>query len=68
MCFNIAEGINRGWATGDADSWYQKGIKAMFGFYGIVDGTNTVTFLKPNALLIFVNVHSRNVLFMASII
>ena len=51
MCFNIAEAINRGWVTGDADSWYQKGIKAMFGFYGIVDGANTVTFLKPNALL-----------------
>lgn len=51
MCFNIAEGINRGWAAGDAKDWYEKGIKAMFSFYGIVDGANTVTFLKPNALL-----------------
>ena len=46
MCFSIAEAINRGWATGDADSWYQKGIKAMFDFYGIVDGDNTVNFLR----------------------
>jgi hypothetical protein len=46
MCFNIAEAINRGWATGDADSWYQKGIKASFDFYGVVDGDNTVSFLR----------------------
>jgi hypothetical protein len=46
MCFNIAEAINRGWVTGDADSWYQKGIKAMFNFYGIVDGDNTISFLR----------------------
>lgn len=51
MCFNIAEGINRGWTAGDAKDWYEKGIKAIFSFYGIVDGANTVTFLKPNALL-----------------
>jgi hypothetical protein len=50
MCFNIAEAINRGWTTGDADSWYQKGIRAMFGFYGITDGNNTVSFLRPGAL------------------
>ncbi|MGG9961794.1 SusD/RagB family nutrient-binding outer membrane lipoprotein [Ferruginibacter sp. SUN106] len=49
MCFNIAEGINRGWATGNAEDWYQKGIKAMFGFYGIADGSNTVSFLKTAA-------------------
>lgn len=49
MCLTIAEAINRGWATGNADDWYQKGIKAMFSFYGIVDGNNTVSFLKTNA-------------------
>jgi hypothetical protein len=43
MCLNIAEAINRGWVAGSADTWYQNGIKAMFGFYGITDGANTVT-------------------------
>ena len=49
MCLNIAEAINRGWITGSADTWYQKGVKAMFSFYGIVDGANTVSFLKTTA-------------------
>ncbi len=44
MCFNIAEGFNRGWATGNADAYYQNGIKASMSFYGITDGaTITVT-------------------------
>jgi hypothetical protein len=46
MCLNIAEAINRGWATGDAGEWYRKGIEAMFTFYGVNDGSNTVSFLK----------------------
>lgn len=37
LCFNIAEGINRGWATGNAEEWYQKGIRAAMEFYGITD-------------------------------
>lgn len=49
MCLNIAEAINRGWATGDAGAWYKKGIEAMFAFYGINDGANTVSFLKTLA-------------------
>ncbi len=55
MCLTIAEAINRGWVTGNADDWYQKGIKAMFGFYGIVDGTNNVSFLKATLLGDYVN-------------
>jgi hypothetical protein len=55
MCLNIAEGINRGWTTGNAEDWYQKGIKAMFGFYGITDGNNTVSFLKTAAPGDYVN-------------
>lgn len=38
MCFNIAEGINRGWAIGDAKSWYDKGVDASLNNYGITDG------------------------------
>lgn len=37
--FNLAEGINRGWATGDAESFYVKGITASMEFYGIKDGS-----------------------------
>ena len=55
MCLNIAEAINRGWVTGSADSWYQKGVKAMFSFYGIADGANTVSFLKGTAPGDYVN-------------
>jgi Starch-binding associating with outer membrane len=49
MCLNIAEAINRGWVTGDAESWYKKGIEAMFVFYGVNDGANTVSFLRTLA-------------------
>lgn len=38
QCFNIAEGINRGWATGNAATYYQNGIKASMEFYGVEDG------------------------------
>jgi len=56
MCLNIAEAVNRGWITGQsADTWYQKGVKAMFSFYGIVDGANTVSFLKGTAPGDYVN-------------
>ncbi len=47
MCFNIAEGIHRGWASSSsAESWYTKGIEASFEFYGINSGTNTFTYSK----------------------
>jgi hypothetical protein len=46
MCFNIAEGLNRGWATGNAEDWYKKGILASMSFYGLKAGANTVEFLK----------------------
>ena len=55
MCLNIAEAINRGWTTGSASDWYQKGVKAMFAFYGVVDGANTVSFLKGTAPGDYVN-------------
>lgn len=49
MCLNIAEAINRGWVAGSASTWYQNGITAMFAFYGVNDGANTVSFLKSTA-------------------
>ncbi|MFM7193990.1 MAG: SusD/RagB family nutrient-binding outer membrane lipoprotein, partial [Bacteroidota bacterium] len=37
-CFNIAEGINRGWASGNAATYYENGIRASMSFLGITDG------------------------------
>ncbi len=48
MCFNIAEAINRGWATGSAEDWYKKGIKTSLMFYGIpVNAPGTVAKVYP---------------------
>jgi hypothetical protein len=51
MCFNIAEAITRGWASGNAEDWYKKGITESMAFYGIdVSKTNfTAYFLPPGA-------------------
>jgi len=50
MCFNIAEGIARGWTTGNAEDWYKTGITASMAFYGIdVTKTSfTAYFLPPD--------------------
>ena len=40
MCFNIAEGINRGWFAGSAASWYNNGINASLSVYGLTNGQN----------------------------
>jgi hypothetical protein len=52
LCFNIAEAINRGWITGDAEAWYKKGITESMAFYGIdVAATGfTAYFLKSGGL------------------
>ena len=44
VCYTIAEAINSGWVTGDAEAYYKNGTKAMFAFYGIQDGINKVVF------------------------
>jgi len=48
LCFNIAEGINRGWGGSlsaiDAQGWYNKGITASFANFGLtvnMSGANT---------------------------
>jgi hypothetical protein len=51
MCFNIAEGINRGWAptltAADAERYYKAGITASMDFYGIpASGSLPVYFFK----------------------
>ncbi len=37
VAFMLAEGINRGWAGGNAANYYQQGITASMSFYGIAD-------------------------------
>lgn len=52
LCFNIAEAINRGWVSGDAEAYYKAGIQASMGFYGIpATGSFTAYFLRPGASL-----------------
>jgi hypothetical protein len=46
MCFNIAEGIHRGWAAGDAETWYVRGIQASQAHFGIQPGNLTVYTFK----------------------
>ena len=38
LCFNIAEGINRGWATGTTATWYNNGINASLAYFGLSQG------------------------------
>ena len=51
LMFNIAEGISRGWAAGDAESYYTAGIKSSMDFYKIPTGTGTFTayFYRPGS-------------------
>jgi hypothetical protein len=38
LCFNIAEGINRGWVAGNSTQWYTNGINASLATYNITNG------------------------------
>jgi hypothetical protein len=50
LMFNIAEGINRGWAGGSAETYYAAGIKASMASYGIPEtGTFTAYFYRPGS-------------------
>lgn len=51
LMFNIAEGIYRGWAAGDAESYYTAGIKSSMDSYKIPTGTGTFTayFYRPGS-------------------
>ncbi|HVW95525.1 MAG TPA: SusD/RagB family nutrient-binding outer membrane lipoprotein [Mucilaginibacter sp.] len=50
LMFNIAEGINRGWATGNAEEYYTKGIQASMDYYSIpTTGTFTAYFYRPGS-------------------
>jgi hypothetical protein len=40
LCFTVAEGINRGWARGNAEEYYSNGIIASMETFGIEEGSN----------------------------
>ncbi|MFD2573584.1 SusD/RagB family nutrient-binding outer membrane lipoprotein [Spirosoma soli] len=60
--FNIAEGINRGWSSGNAEEYYKKGIQASWSFYGLTEGANTVYFSADGGYRTF-NTYQVNVSF-----
>jgi hypothetical protein len=50
LMFNIAEGINRGWAAGNAETYYIAGIQASMAYYGIpATGSFTAYFYRPGS-------------------
>jgi len=52
LCFNVAEAINRGWISGNAEAWYKTGITESMKFYGL-DPSQTnfnAYFLKSGGL------------------
>jgi hypothetical protein len=50
LMFNIAEGITRGWATGNAATFYIAGIQASWASYGVPPtGSFTAYFYRPGS-------------------
>lgn len=50
LMFNIAEGINRGWVTGNAETYYIAGIQASMASYSIPQtGAFTAYFYRPGS-------------------
>ena len=51
LMFNIAEAINRGWTSGNAETYYEAGIQASMASYHIpvTGGTYTAYFYRPGS-------------------
>ncbi|WP_128544823.1 SusD/RagB family nutrient-binding outer membrane lipoprotein [Larkinella soli] len=64
LLFTLAEGINRGWAAGNAEDFYRKGIQESWNFYGLKEGANDVYFSADGGYKIF-NTYSVPVSFAA---
>ncbi len=48
QCFNIAEAINRGWISGNAETYYTEGIKASWTFHGASVSNNWATYYSQS--------------------
>ena len=71
LCFNIAEGINRGWVSGltaaDAKSWYDNGVAASFKNFGLdVTKPSTIS-VSSNSGAALGSVTTDNPTFLANI-
>ena len=50
LCFNIAEAINRGWVSGNAEAYYINGIKASWTFHGANVAANWDTYYAQSTV------------------
>ncbi|MEI8113391.1 MAG: SusD/RagB family nutrient-binding outer membrane lipoprotein [Bacteroidia bacterium] len=50
LCFNIAEAINRGWISGNAEDYYTKGIQASWTFHGASVDANWSSYYAQGAV------------------
>lgn len=71
MSFNIAEGINRGWApaltAADAKTWYDKGIAASFSNFGLNVAANSTVSVSDVAGKSLGTVTTDNATFLANV-
>jgi hypothetical protein len=71
LCFNIAEGINRGWAPTlaptDAKTWYDKGIAASFSNFGLNIASNSTVTISDVAGKSLGTVTTDNPTFLANV-
>jgi hypothetical protein len=51
QCFNIAEAINRGWISGNAEDYYVKGIQASWTFHGVNVATEWAAYYSQSSVL-----------------
>lgn len=50
QCFNIAEAINRGWVSGNAEDFYTNGIKASWTFHGADVAANWADYYSQSSV------------------
>jgi hypothetical protein len=50
VLFNLAEAVERGYITGNADDYYRQAIRASFNQFGITDNNTIETYLAQNSV------------------
>ncbi|MFZ4462872.1 MAG: SusD/RagB family nutrient-binding outer membrane lipoprotein [Bacteroidales bacterium] len=50
LCFNIAEAINRGWVSGNAEEFYKNGIQASWTFHGADVDADWATYYEQSTV------------------